>query len=267
MIYKRITFSDTAYLDCYIHETYQWDIVGKVNKCHPAILICPGGGFNDISCSEAEPVALTFLGQGFSCFVLTYTTGDACSWKTATTEMMWAIKTVRDNAKEWNINPDALAVMGFSAGGTMGAIAATQWKNTEEGEYLRPNACVLAYGDYDLAPIVREDTPTPEELGMPKTEGKPEYYIVNAIDKDTPPCFIWHTRRDSAVPTWHSIDFAYRLDDFDIDYEFHLWDFCDHGMTVFNRNTDSDNYDSRIHRNVGKWVEMCSLWLMNRFGY
>lgn len=267
MIYERIKFSDTAWLDCYLHETYQWDIVGEVNKCHPAIIVCPGGGFNDISCSEAEPVALTFLGQGFSTFVLNYTTGDNCSWNTAFNEMMWAIKTVRDNAEKWNINPKAIAVMGFSAGGTMGAIAATGWKLAPKGRYMRPDACVLAYGDYDLAPIVKEDTPSPEELGMPRSEGKPEYYIVNAIDRDTPPMFVWHGRRDSAVPTWHSLDLVCRLDEMDIDYEFHMYDYADHGMTVFNRNTDSDNYDLRKYRNVGKWVDSCSLWLMNRFGY
>ncbi len=267
MKHERIYYSDTAWLECYIHESYQYDVVGKVNKCHPAVIVCPGGGFNDISCSEAEPVAFTFLAEGFSTFVLNYTTGDDCSWDTAKNEMMWAIKQVKDHAEEWNINTEAVAVMGFSAGGTMGAIAATQWKNTSEREYLRPDAVVLGYGDYDLEPIIREDTPSPEELGMPKIQGKPEYYIVNALDEHTPPMFLWHGRKDSAVPTWHTLDMARRMDELGLPYELHMYDFADHGMSVFNRTTDSDNYDARLYRNVGEWVKMCSLWLMNRFGY
>ena len=38
----------------------------------PAIVICPGGGYEFLSEREAEPVALRFLPEGFNCFVVWY---------------------------------------------------------------------------------------------------------------------------------------------------------------------------------------------------
>ena len=49
------------------------DSVEMLNgKKRPAILICPGGGYLDLSDREAEPVALKFNAMGYHAFVLRY---------------------------------------------------------------------------------------------------------------------------------------------------------------------------------------------------
>lgn len=262
----RIDLNENAWLDAYLHESYEWDIVGKINVSHPAIIVCPGGGYTSISCSEAEPVALTFMKEGFSTFVLNYSIGDSCIWPNALYEILRAIWEVRSHAKEWYINPDAIAVMGFSAGGGMAAIASTQW-NTQgvdkiigapDLESLKPNAAVLGYGAMDATLLNKNNI----------LEKMDEHFDpVNYIGEHTPPTFLWHGRRDSCVPSHATVNYARKLDDLDISYELHVFDFANHALTVFNRNTDSDNYDCRELRNVGLWVEMCADWLMTTFGY
>lgn len=271
----RIDFNETCHMDCYIHESYEWDINGRVNKEHPAIIVFPGGGYLSISCSEAEPVALTFLEEGFSTFVLNYSCDDKCLWPQALHEILWSIWQVRSHAKEWEINPDAISVMGFSAGGGMAAIAATQW-NTEgvvkileapDLESLKPNAAILGYGDFDATKLISTGFLTPDAYGKAPSEGDIHFDPVKFIGKHTPPVFIWHGRRDDAVPSYITMDFVSKLEEFDISYELHMFDFAGHGMTVFNRTTDSDNYDMRKFRNVSKWTKMAANWLMNTFKY
>lgn len=48
----------------------------ETGRRHPAMIVCPGGGYLMTSDREAEPVALYFLAQGYQAFVLRYTTAD-----------------------------------------------------------------------------------------------------------------------------------------------------------------------------------------------
>jgi len=43
-----------------------------LNRKRPAVIICPGGGYDHISKAEGEPIALSFCAKGFHSFVLTY---------------------------------------------------------------------------------------------------------------------------------------------------------------------------------------------------
>ena len=274
MNYKRIEYSDHSYMDCYLQESFEFDVVGRVNKEHPAIIVCPGGGFNDISASEADPVAMTFLKDGFSTFVLHYSTGEHCNWQDLQYEMQKAIWDVRSNAKEWHINPNAIAVMGFSAGGGMVSMAACQWKMNDmykkvgapTPESVRPDAAIMAYADDHIAQITRQGL---IDMGDEEAKNKTDedYSILNLADKDTPPIFIRYTRIDPASETSFSVDVARKLAELEVPYELHVFNNGGHGMSVFNRCSDSDNYDSRQYRTIGMWVDMCTDWLFWHFGY
>lgn len=60
-----------------------------------------------------------------------------------------AIKTVREHANEWNVNPDRIGIMGFSAGGHLASSAGTHFKKTlipnKENTSLRPDFMILIY--------------------------------------------------------------------------------------------------------------------------
>ncbi len=97
-----------------------------------AVIICPGGGHSKL-CLGHEGYALAewFRDHGIAAFVLkyrlarepgsTYTIQDH-----AMADARRAIRTVRNRATEWHINPDRIGIMGFSAGGELAAFAAMQ---------------------------------------------------------------------------------------------------------------------------------------------
>ena len=87
----------------------------------------PGGAYAFLSDTEAEPVALTFLKEGFNTFVLRYSVGKFCTYPEILEEVSKAIWAVRSRAKEWHIDPDAIVLMGFSAGACIAGMSATQW--------------------------------------------------------------------------------------------------------------------------------------------
>jgi acetyl esterase/lipase len=100
----------------------------KATGC--AIVIAPGGGHREMwSDHEGHNLARLLRDRGVAAFVLlyrlakedgsTYTVDDH-----ALVDMQRAVRTVRARAGEWNINPQRVGVLGFSAGGELAALAA-----------------------------------------------------------------------------------------------------------------------------------------------
>ena len=113
---------------------------------------------------RGEPAALTFLKEGYNTFVLRYSVGDACTYPEILEEVSLAIWQVRSHAEEWHINPDAIILMGFSAGACLAAMSATQWNTpglaerpgSAPGGY-QPNAGVIAYAPWDNSNTIQKD--------------------------------------------------------------------------------------------------------------
>ena len=122
---ERFDYTDDGrvYLQAYGLERY----AGQGDLDRPAILILPGGGYTHQSLSECEPVAITWAAKGYSTFILYYSCNEYAVWPDLVQEVAWGMKTIRDHADEWHINADQIAVMGFSAGGSLTAMYSTQW--------------------------------------------------------------------------------------------------------------------------------------------
>ena len=137
----------------------------------PGILVCPGGAYCECSTREGEPIALRFAAMGFQAFVLQYATFFApdepcepyalekygerpgCRYPAALLDAARAKAAINAHAKEWNVDPERIAVFGFSAGGNDAALFATRWHEPWLAEAvgaadpcaLRPAAAVLGY--------------------------------------------------------------------------------------------------------------------------
>ena len=95
-----------------------------------AVIICPGGGHQKLCVGhEGFELGEWFRDHGIAAFVLkyrlsrepdsTYTLeGDAMA------DARRAIRTIRSRATEWNIKPDRIGMLGFSAGGELAAYSA-----------------------------------------------------------------------------------------------------------------------------------------------
>ena len=95
-----------------------------------AVIIAPGGGHSKL-CLGHEGYALAewMRDHGIAAFVLKYRLarepGSAYTIQDhAMADTRRAIRIVRSRAQEWNIKPDRIGIMGFSAGGELAAFSA-----------------------------------------------------------------------------------------------------------------------------------------------
>lgn len=97
-----------------------------------AVIICPGGGHRKLCLGhEGGALAEWFQARGIAAFVLkyrlarepesSYTIQDH-----AMADTRRAIRLIRSRAEEWQIQPERLGILGFSAGGELAAFAAMQ---------------------------------------------------------------------------------------------------------------------------------------------
>jgi acetyl esterase/lipase len=115
-----------------------------------AMVIAPGGGFNILAIEhEGRDVARWLNGLGVSAFVLRYRVGletRESSQKAAIEDGLLAVKTVRERAKEWNVDPGRIGVMGFSAGGYLTVGVATQSTPDSKPDFAVPIYAVAPEG-------------------------------------------------------------------------------------------------------------------------
>src|SRR6185295_11994204 len=123
-----------------------------------AVIIAPGGGHRELWIThEGYNEAKFFSERGIAAFVLKYRLAkDSNSTytidETELGDMKRAIRLVRSRAKEWNINPERIGVMGFSAGGEVAGLSAMKFDDGNPGAsdpiervHSRPNFQALIY--------------------------------------------------------------------------------------------------------------------------
>ena len=135
MIHLSVPGHPEASLDGYLLDC-NITLGQEINR--PAVLVCPGGGYVYCSPREGEPVALSYAARGFHAFVLTYSTAQDAAGFTPLEEVSWAIGCIRENADAWHIDPNKIAVCGFSAGGHLALSSGLLAEN-------KPNALILGY--------------------------------------------------------------------------------------------------------------------------
>jgi acetyl esterase/lipase len=228
-----------------------------------AVIICPGGGYSVLAIKhEGSQVAEWFNSFGITAFVLKYRLPDTAIMVNKTIgplqDAQKAIRIVRRNAKEWNIDPYKIGIMGFSAGGHLASTLSTHY-NQKVYELVdsisaRPDFSILIY------PVISMDT-TITHMGSrinllgknPSPDLVKLYSNELQVNDSTPPAFLVQSMDDNVVPVRNSIDYALALKEHNIQCELHLYEKGGHGYGL-GRTNDTES----------SWPEACKMWLKMR---
>lgn len=231
----------------------------------PAVIICPGGGYEFCSEREGAPVGRAFVKAGFEAFVLEYCCLEAPLERRPLHTLAAAVAFVRRKAAQLHVDADKIAVCGFSAGGHLAGTLATVWNRPDwfgEGadlEIHRPNAAVLCYpvitaGDYAHSGSF-------EQLAGQERTAQQAFSLEELVNADTPPVFLWHTQDDAEVPVENSLLFEAALRRAGVPHELHLFPHGVHGLALADAET-SDPLKGRLpDRHVARWHALCAEWL------
>jgi acetyl esterase/lipase len=203
-----------------------------------AVVVCPGGGYGGLAISyEGMDVGAWMAKRGVAGFVLKYRVAPY-KHPVPLQDAQRALRTVRARAKEWNLDPKRIGIMGFSAGGHLASTAATHFDDGKpdaddpiERASCRPDFAILAYPVVTLKPPYAHMGSRKNLLG-----DNPDEKLVESLCNDeqvtdkTPPTFLFHTADDNVVPVENSILFFGALHKAKVPAELHIYRHGRHGV-------------------------------------
>jgi acetyl esterase/lipase len=224
-----------------------------------AVIICPGGGYwiNAIQ-HEGIDVAKKLNEWGVAAFVLKYRIPNEGTMVNKEIgplqDAQRAIQMVREGAKEWNINPDRIGILGFSAGGHLASTAGTHFNQSlivnPKGVSLRPDFMILIYPVISFQDAVGHTGSRDQLIGKSASKEKIELYSNEfQVTANTPPAFLVHASDDAAVSPENSILFYQALQRKKIPAELHLYQKGGHGFGMNNKTT------------LDSWVDRLQSWM------
>ena len=260
MLYEKIKFDeqdDSAFLEIYISDKV-CDFVRN------AILVIPGGGYAEV-CSEreGEPIAMAFIPHGYNAFVLHYSVNKN-PFPSHLIQASKAIKHIRDNAEKYNINPDKIFTVGFSAGGHLAASLGTMWHKQEIYDkidmpfgYNKPTGVMLIY------PVISAEY---HKLSFDNLFMNTDYTdiadIEKNVSKNTCPAYILHTSNDEIVDVRNSLTLANALATNNIKFEMHIYPDAPHGIALANEITKC-GVEKWCNPSIATWVDNAVKWADN----
>ncbi len=242
----------------YIHDDHDRLVA---HKKRPAVVICAGGAYGWLSPREKDPVALSFAAQGYQTFLLEYSVMEQAGGLRPLRQIAETVRMIRRNADKWHIEPEHIAVLGFSAGGHLAASLAVLWHRAELnlGEQCRPDAAVLCY------PVITTGEFRHEESIRNVTGGDKELMELLSLEKQVtdnmPPTFLWHCTGDESVPVENSLLLAAAMQRAGVAYECHLFAGGAHGISMCNQEVETPFPDA------SEWVGLCKTWLNRQFHF
>ena len=248
---------------CLMHA-YVPERVECITALRPSVVICPGGGYRFRSDREAEPIALVFAAKGFNCFVVEYHVAPAVH-PAALFDVAHAVAWVREHADEYFADPNAIAVMGFSAGGHAACHLGVRWHEEElmasfglTPAQAQPNAMVLCYPVITAGPYAHRGS-FEHLTGSDDLAIHAQFSLEEKVTAQTPPTFLWHTWEDGSVPAENSLFFACAMRRCGVQGEVHIFPKGGHGIGLANPLT-SDSPEQNIPE-CAQWPDMAARFL------
>ncbi|MEC9080655.1 MAG: alpha/beta hydrolase [Verrucomicrobiota bacterium] len=230
------------------------------NNSGSAIVICPGGGYGGLASHEGSTYAQFLQQHGINAFVLKYRLGSAgYRHPIMLGDAARAIRTVRTNAKKWNVNPEKIGIMGSSAGGHLASTMITHFdkgnpnaSDPVDRASSRPNVGILCYPVITMGEFTHQGSKRNLLGKNPSKELTDLLSSEKQVRKDTPPTFVWHTAEDRPVPVENSMLFASALRKAAVPFALHIYQKGRHGIGLA---------DKPPFKNVHPWANDLVFWL------
>jgi acetyl esterase/lipase len=205
-----------------------------------AVIVIPGGGYAHLAMDhEGAQIADWLNSLGITAFVLKYrmsSTGHR--HPVPMLDGQRAIRTVRSRANEWNIDPNRIGIIGFSAGGHLASTLGTHFndgmskaEDRIDRVSSRPDFMILCYPVISMtSDFIHRGSrdnllgPNPDKSLLEQLSNETQ------VTRDTPPTFLFHTTEDTAVPPENSLAFYSALRQAGVPAELHLYEHGPHGV-------------------------------------
>jgi acetyl esterase/lipase len=213
--------------------------VYPVAKARSAVVVVPGGGYQNLALDhEGAQIARWLNERGAAAFVLHYRIAPRYHYPAPIQDGQRAVRLVRANAAKFGIDPGKIGIWGFSAGGHLASSVATHFDagqpaaaDSVERAGDRPDFAILAYGVLSLDAEITHPGSRRNLLGpAPDPALVEEFSNERQVDRDTPPCFLFHTQADPAVPVENSLRFYAALRRVGVPAELHVFEQGGHGV-------------------------------------
>lgn len=212
----------------------------KNQSAGTALIICPGGGYGGLLTKrEGSDVARAFTKLGVTAFVLKYRLPDDGIMDDKSIgplqDALQALKTVRQNAGKWNIDPQKIGIMGFSAGGHLASSAGTHYDariiENSENTLLRPDFMVLVNPVISFSDEIGHIGSRNNLLGKSPSAEKINFFSNELhVNQTSPQTFLVHTADDTVVSPENSFRFYHALRKNKVNAELHIYSEGEHGF-------------------------------------
>jgi acetyl esterase/lipase len=214
-----------------------------------AVLICPGGGYWDLYWQlEGEEVAAWLNSLGITGVILKYRVPrqpdepEREPARRPLQDAQRAMRIVRSHAAEWNLDPERIGIIGFSAGGHLALSTATSFDvqsyaplDAIDQLSSRPNFAIAAYSGYL------------------KAKDKDELAPGLRVPTNTPPVFLVHGGEDLISGPDRSVLMYLALKRAGVSAELHIYAGTAHDFAV-----------RPSQRPYGSWTQACANWLRDQ---
>ena len=201
-----------------------------------AVIIAPGGGYQELESRQARVAAGWFAARGVTAFILSYRLiSDGYFHPSQLNDAHRAIRWVRAHAGEFKVRPDRIGMIGFSAGGHLTGMAETVFDAGDpnaadpvERVSSRPDFAILAYAGLAFGPT----DPTPKMFAGPGASAAAARQTMPSLNvtTQTPPTFIFQTTEDQRLPATNATGFYDALFAAKVPVEAHIFERGEHGV-------------------------------------
>lgn len=223
-----------------------------------AVVVLPGGGYARLSdVKEGSDVARWLNSLGITAFVVKYRLGMRYHQPNQLLDAARALRYVRANAGRWDIDPNKIGIIGFSAGGHLASTLGTRFDRGKsdatdpiERVSSRPDLMMLIYPVITMGEFTHAGSKRNLLGESPSEDLIKKYSNELNVSSETPPTFLVHTMTDAGVPVENSLMFVQALRRAKVAVEFHMYEKGPHGFGLAPNDPV-----------LSTWTARCADWL------